>query len=122
MKYINLKLAYPLYALLLLLVSASPYASEPEFTFAGEIDSISGNSMIVSDTKFQVSETVTVKNSAGFTVIVSDLEVGDKVGCNFTRTGRNTWVLTEIWELNESFDLDDFGVRLYTLLEQPYPE
>ncbi len=100
---------------LLIFTLNTTIASEQPFKFAGVIDSIHEDALVISDTQFNIADGIQIYNSADLTITLSDISLGDKVGCNFIRTENNQLIITELYKLHETFDLEEFGLRLHVL-------
>lgn len=96
--------------LLFFMIAASnlTLASDLPYTKAGSIDYLYGNEIVIRDSLFTVSSSTNVVSEHGFSITLSDLEVGDNVGYNIVSTGENSWFVTHIWKLSDSFDFDEF--------------
>lgn len=105
-------------SIFLLFALTSLHSSEMPFKFAGTINSIHSDQIVLSDLNFKVADEVKVYSAAKLPLSFTDLKVGDVVGCNFNRIGKKEWELTEIYKVPETFDLEEYGFRMRALYTQ----
>jgi len=82
-------------------------AKDDEFSYAGKIEMITQEGAIINDTVFQIASNVGVYSTTGLTLSISDINVGDKVGCEVEVLNGNHFLLTKIKKLPESYSLED---------------
>ena len=73
------------------------------FTLASQ-----GSLLVIGDRVYNVATGVVVRNESGLTISMSDLELGDIVGGNVVDTGPGIWTISELWRLDDEFDLSEF--------------
>ena len=85
------------------------------FKFAGIVDSIDSNQIVLSDKALQLSSELNVYGSTGLTLLLKDIKQGDKVGCNFIKTDSGEIYITELYKLSDRFNLKEYGYRFSVL-------
>lgn len=93
--------------LIYLLTIVNPIAASQDFSFAGVVDGIQASSVIIDDTVLEISGDVSVYSIAGYTTTLDSISVGSKIGVNFVSLGTNSWLVTEIYKLRDSYDLSE---------------
>ncbi len=108
----NCKLKKGLVLILVLIVMPvfnSAFAEHYPFSYAGTLESSTNeNQTVINDTVFSIAVDVQVYSSSGLSLALSDLQLGDKVGCNFYRIGQYERMITELYKLPSTFDLEEY--------------
>ncbi len=81
-------------------------ANNDDFTFAGFVDDFGQNSIVINDTEFQIASNIEIYSTSGLSLAFSDINLGDKVGCEFQRISGNKFLLTKLHVLSANYDLN----------------
>ena len=90
-----------------IMITANAFAADSDYAYAGVVEDIRSDYLIIEDTEFQISEDVQVFSISGYKSTLDSVSKGSKIGIKLMALGQESWRVLEIYKLSDSKNISD---------------